>query len=101
MPIQANADGDHGYATTDHRAVATEYGTQADFDTLLREAESRSAELVVVGTHGGGRMREILVGSVARSVATHAKCPVLIVRAPKGRRAPKLVATKSAKPAKS
>ena len=35
MPIQANADGDHGYATTDHRAVAKEYGTLDDFDTLL------------------------------------------------------------------
>jgi alpha-amylase len=47
MPIQANADGDHGYATTDHRAVAEEYGTQADFDTLLREAGRRGIGVII------------------------------------------------------
>ena len=35
MPIQKNADGDHGYATTDFRDVAPEYGTLADFDGAL------------------------------------------------------------------
>jgi alpha-amylase len=47
MPIQANADGDHGYATTDHRAVAAEYGTQEDFDTLLREAGRRGIGVII------------------------------------------------------
>ena len=35
MPITANADGDHGYATTDFRAIAPEYGTLADFDAFI------------------------------------------------------------------
>ena len=47
MPIQANADGDHGYATTDHRAVAAEYGTLEDFDTLLREAGRRGIGVII------------------------------------------------------
>jgi hypothetical protein len=47
MPIQANADGDHGYATTDFRAVAPEYGTLRDFDTLLREAGRRGIGVVI------------------------------------------------------
>jgi alpha-amylase len=47
MPIQANADGDHGYATTDHRAMAKEYGTLEDFDTLLREAGRRGIGVII------------------------------------------------------
>jgi alpha-amylase len=47
MPIQANADGDHGYATRDFRAVAPEYGTLADFDRLLAEAGRRGIGVIV------------------------------------------------------
>ena len=47
MPIQANADGDHGYATTDFRAVAPEYGTLADVDELLREAGRRGIGVII------------------------------------------------------
>jgi glycosidase len=47
MPIQTNADGDHGYATTDFRAVAPEYGTLDDFDRLLREAGKRGIGIII------------------------------------------------------
>jgi alpha-amylase len=47
MPIQANADGDHGYATTDFRAIAPEYGTLADFDELIRQAHRRGIGVVM------------------------------------------------------
>ncbi|HET9978117.1 MAG TPA: alpha-amylase family glycosyl hydrolase [Burkholderiaceae bacterium] len=47
MPIQANADGDHGYATRDFRAVAPEYGTLEDFDALLREAGKRGIGVII------------------------------------------------------
>jgi glycosidase len=47
MPITANADGDHGYATTDYRAIAPEYGTLADFDELLREAHRRGIGVIM------------------------------------------------------
>ena len=47
MPITANADGDHGYATTDFRAVAPEYGTLADFDELIRQAHARGIGVVM------------------------------------------------------
>jgi glycosidase len=40
MPVTANADGDHGYATTDYRAIAPEYGTLADFDALIARAHA-------------------------------------------------------------
>jgi len=47
MPVQANADGDHGYATADHRAVAQEYGTLEDFDNLLGEAAKRGIGVII------------------------------------------------------
>ena len=47
MPITKNADGDHGYATTDFRDIAPEYGTLADFDELMREAHKRGIGVVM------------------------------------------------------
>jgi len=47
MPITASADRDHGYATTDYRAVEPQYGTLADFDALIREAHARGIGVVM------------------------------------------------------
>ncbi|WP_380770962.1 universal stress protein [Sphaerisporangium melleum] len=42
---------------------------------------AREAELLVVGNHGIGGFRGLLVGSVALGVAGRARCPVAVVRA--------------------
>jgi hypothetical protein len=42
-----NADGDHGYATTDFRDIAPEYGTLADFDELIAQAHRRGIGVVM------------------------------------------------------
>ena len=47
MPITANADGDHGYATTDFRAIDSTYGTMADFDELLHQAHARGIGVIM------------------------------------------------------
>ena len=41
--------------------------------------ESKDADLLVVGTRGGG-FEEIMLGSVSSKVAHHAACPVVIIR---------------------
>jgi alpha-amylase len=46
MPITASADRDHGYATTDFRAIEPAYGTLADFDELIAQAHRRGIGVI-------------------------------------------------------
>lgn len=52
---------------------------------IVATATAVGAGLVVVGTHGRTGMRRVLLGSVARSVLTHASCSVLVARPVRGR----------------
>ena len=49
-------------------------------EVLIRTAESKGVDMVVVGSHGRTGLARLLVGSVASHVATHAPCTVVIVR---------------------
>ncbi|MBK8975876.1 MAG: universal stress protein [Planctomycetes bacterium] len=52
-------------------------------DAILREAELRQCDTIVVGTHGRGRLLEALVGSVSHELLQRAECTVVIVPPPK------------------
>ncbi len=51
---------------------------------IVRVAEERKADLIVLGTHGYGGWKLFVLGSVAESVVRHAPCAVLTIR-PKGK----------------
>lgn len=46
---------------------------------IVRFARDRGADLIVVGTHGYGAVKRLLLGSVADHVVRQAPCPVLVV----------------------
>ena len=47
---------------------------------IVEEAESRGADLIVLGTHGHTGIKHLLLGSIAERVVQHAHCPVLTVK---------------------
>lgn len=47
---------------------------------IVEAAQSEGADLIVVGSHGRGRVGRFLIGSVSDHVIRHATAPVLIVR---------------------
>ncbi|MBB5438165.1 nucleotide-binding universal stress UspA family protein [Pedobacter sp. AK017] len=48
-------------------------------DSIVKVAEDRSVELIVIGAHGISGFREFLIGSIAYGVTEKATCPVLTV----------------------
>lgn len=47
--------------------------------TILEQAEKLEAEVIVVGSHGRGKLFDVVVGSVSAGVIRKAKVPVLVV----------------------
>ena len=85
------AVGAHREAAEEH--VAAEARTLADEGVVMktavvdgfavavigRHAEERGVDLIVMGTHGRGRVGHLLLGSTTERVAQHASMPVLAV----------------------
>jgi nucleotide-binding universal stress UspA family protein len=75
-------------AIADARSLAASIGKDLVITTQLPNEppvpmlidESRHARLLVVGRTGTGGFTEMLVGGTAASVASHAHCPVVVVR---------------------
>ena len=66
-------DGDPG-------AILLVERSEAPADEIARYARIHGIDLIVMGTHGRGRMANLLLGSVAEKVVRSASCPVLTVR---------------------
>ncbi len=56
--------------------------TGPPFFEIICEAKDKSIDLIVMGTHGHGPLRHMLIGSVSERVVRRAPCPVLTIRHP-------------------
>jgi universal stress protein A len=65
---------------TFHGGWDAEVATGHPADTIVRIAQERRADLIVMGTHGRTGLQHVLLGSVAEKVVRLAPCPVLTVR---------------------
>ena len=87
LPGQLGAESDAARIALDG-AVEDVLGADAEIERKLVEgdagealvAESGSAQLVVVGSHGRSGFKAALLGSVSRHVTNHAACPVVVVK---------------------
>lgn len=53
------------------------------YEEILKFAQEKSIDLIVIGTHGRKGLDRVLFGSTAERVVRNASCPVLTVREPK------------------
>lgn len=49
-------------------------------EAILKVAETRRADLIVMGTRGRGAFEGLLFGSVSTKLTQYAPCPVMVVR---------------------
>jgi nucleotide-binding universal stress UspA family protein len=66
-----------GFITDD---IIVERGNPVE--QILKHAEERSCDLIVMGTHGHGTLADVMIGSTARRIVRRSKIPVLVVRLP-------------------
>jgi nucleotide-binding universal stress UspA family protein len=50
------------------------------YEEILKFAEEKNIDLIVIGTHGRKGIDRVLFGSTAERVVRNASCPVLTVR---------------------
>ena len=78
----------------EHEVIVADRPTVAH---ILDLQEKRGCDLIVMGTHGHSWVKQRLAGSLTEEVIRHARCPVLVVKAPAHAEA--LAAAKPAKAA--
>lgn len=49
-------------------------------EAILEVAKVRGSDVIVMGSRGLGKLAGLVLGSTSQKVASHAPCPVLIVR---------------------
>lgn len=80
---------DFGRSELGHLRVKRRVAEGDPAPVIAAEAESQGSDLVMMPTHGYGRLRRALLGSVAAKVLHDVRCPVLTVTHPETAQSPK------------
>ena len=75
---QAVSDLDAGDLKTDEILVESGHPVEV----IIKVAEEKNCDLIVLGSHGYGMLKDALMGGTARGVIRRSKKPVLLVRLP-------------------
>lgn len=67
-------------ASLPNLTTSTEVVVGTPAQTIVDVARAQGVDVIVMGTHGRGRLAHLLLGSVAERVVRLAACPVLTVR---------------------
>jgi len=68
--------------TATRRSVVPEFVEPGEpASKIIEVANNWHADLIVMGSHGRGKIQGLLLGSVSQGVLHHSPCPVLVVRA--------------------
>ena len=60
--------------------VITELIEGSAAEAIIKVADTRQSDIIIMGSRGLGRLTGALLGSTSQKVISHAPCPVLIVR---------------------
>lgn len=89
VPLPPPTERDFSQAEGELRQVAASSAPDAEVEVVLTSdlgvgvveaAEKFGATLIVLGTHGRGGIKRLILGSVAEHVVRTASCPVMTVR---------------------
>ena len=50
------------------------------FKVIIKTAKEFGVDLIVMGSHGKGKIEELLLGSVAENVVRHSPIPVMVIK---------------------
>lgn len=68
------------FPSIDPDAITTDVKIGVPYQEILKEADEREIDLIVISSLGSSGLAKYLVGSVARHVLFEAKCAVLLTR---------------------
>lgn len=91
IPLSVPCEEDLDQLEASLRDVAARYAPGATIEAVLGDdvaakvfhaASTHSSDLIVMGTHGRGGVKRLVLGSVADNVVRNARCPVVTMREP-------------------
>jgi len=68
--------------TKGHTGVVARYAAPEGDPADVLTTRAKEATMLVVGSHGKGKLREMLAGSVSSACLRHASCPVAVIPPP-------------------